>query len=367
MQVNINKPILLFKRSLINIALSENDANTPNKMNLKDLAKALNLSSSTVSRALNDSHEISMKTKQRVQALAKELNFEPNPNASSLRKQKNKTIAVVVPDITNHFFSKVIEGIETIAQDKGYHILIYFTFESYAKEVAILKHLSNGRVDGIVLSLSAETNTYEHIKELKERKVPLVFFDRICEDVEAARVTTDNQAAAKNGTKHLLDAGCKKIVFLNFSTSSVTSIQRRQGYIDALNQNKIEVDHSLILDCTTNKDENYQIISNFLMKRSDVDAVFASSENLGTTTYQVCESLGLSIPNKIKVLGFSNMALAPLLNPSFSCITQPAFDIGKEAAQVLFKSIEKPNIDYSDTKIILKSTLVERKSTKLFV
>ena len=332
-------------------------------MNLKDLAKALNLSSSTVSRALNDSHEISIKTKARVQALAKELNFEPNPNASSLRKQKSKTIAIVVPDITNHFFAKVIEGVETVAQDKGYHILIYFTFESYAKEVAILKHLSNGRVDGIILSLSAETSKYDHIKELRDRKIPFVFFDRICEKVEAAKVTTDNQVAAKNGTKHLLDAGCKKIAFLNFSTSCVTSIQRKQGYIDAIKQAKLTVDESLILDCNTNKEENYQIISNFLMNRSDVDAVFASSETLGTTTYQVCESLGISIPKKIKVLGFSNMALAPYLNPAFSCITQPAFDMGKEAVQILFKSIEKPHIDYSDVAKIFPSSLVIRKST----
>jgi len=332
-------------------------------MNLKDIAKALNVSPSTVSRALSNSYEVSEKTRLKVQAFAKSLNFQPNPNASSLRRHKSKTIAVILPDITNNFFAKVIEGIEIIAQEKGYHILIYFTFESSIKEQNIVEHLSNGRVDGVIISLSAETKKYDHIQLLKDRKVPLIFFDRICEDIEAAKITTDNFLAAINGTKHLLEQGCKKIAFLNFSNYSLTSIQRKKGYTEALKSKGIEHYTSVIVDCTTNVSDNYKLVENLLKSNKEIDGILASSENLSTTSYKVCEDLKIDIPEKIKILGFSNLALASHLNPSLSTIVQPALEMGKEAATLLFKSIEKPNVDYTDVIKIFPSTLVQRKST----
>jgi LacI family transcriptional regulator len=332
-------------------------------MTLKEIATILSLSPSTISRALSNSHEVSEKTRLKVQALASELNFQPNPNASSLRRQKNKTIAVILPDITNNFFAKVIEGIEAVAQEKGYHILIYFTFENFAKEKSILQHLSNGRVDGVIISLSAETNSFEHIQLLKERKVPLVFFDRVCEEITAAKIATDNYNAALKGVKHLIDKGCKKIAFLNFSNYSVTSLERNKGYVDGLKMAKLPLDKSIILNCSTNAENNFELVYNLLKTNKNIDAVFASSENLSITTYKVCEKLNISIPDKIKVLGFSNLSLASQLNPSLSTITQPALEMGKEAAIVLFKSIEKPNVDYTDVKSIFKTSLIERKST----
>lgn len=335
-------------------------------MNLKDLAKILNLSSSTVSRALNDSHEISKKTKDRVKALAKELNFTPNPIASSLRSHKNKTIAVVIPDITNSFYAKAIEGIEAVAQEKGYHFLIYFSFESYQKEVGIMHHLSNGRVDGVIISLSAETQNFNHLAELKNRKIPIVFFDRVCEEVYAAKITTNNTQITKNGTKHLIDKGCREIAFLNFSMFSLASTQRKQGYLDTLKQEKITIDESLIINCSTNKQDNLQQVTNLLNTNKNIDAVFASSENLTILTYQVCQNLNIDIPKQIKVLGFSNMPSASFFNPTLSSITQPAFDMGKQAAEVLFKSIEKPKVDYNDVIKILDANLIIRDSSSKF-
>lgn len=332
-------------------------------MTLKEIAKLLNISPSTVSRALSNSYEVSEKTKLKVQALANELNFQPNPNASSLRRNKNKTIAVILPDITNNFFAKIIEGIETVAQEKGYHILIYFTFENFIKEQNIIHHLSNGRVDGVIISLSAETQKFEHIQLLKDRNIPLVFFDRVSENIVAAKITTDNYQAALKGTKHLLQKGCKKIAFLNFSNYSTTCIERKRGYLDALKEAKISIDSAMVLDCTTNAEENFKLVSNLLIKNKHIDAILASAENLSIITYKVCESLDIKIPQQLKVLGFSNLALAAQLNPSLSTITQPALEMGKEAATVLFKSIEKQNVDYTDVVTILKSTLIERKST----
>jgi LacI family transcriptional regulator len=173
-------------------------------MNIKHLAKALDLSISTVSKALRDSHEISAQTKDRVLAKARELNYEVNPFASSLRKQKSKTIAVVIPEVVNDFFGPVINGIESIAQEKGYHVLIYLTHEDMQKEVAMIKLLQNGRVDGIMMSISAQTTDTAHLEELKDKEIPLVFFDRIAQHIDVPKVTTDDHNSSIIATEHLI-------------------------------------------------------------------------------------------------------------------------------------------------------------------
>ena len=191
-------------------------------MNLKKLAEELNLSFSTVSKALRDSHEISEVTKNRVIAKANELNYQVNPLASSFRKQKTKTIALIIPEVVNDFFGPVINGIESIAQEKGYHVLIYMTHEDRQKEIAIFKLLQSGRVDGIMLSLSEQTCDITHLRELKEKGVPLILFDRITDQIDVTTVTTDNSAGGKRATEHLIERGCKRLAFLGIS-------QRRFG------------------------------------------------------------------------------------------------------------------------------------------
>ena len=170
-------------------------------VNIKKLAKILNISISTVSKALRDSHDISRETKDRVISLANELNYQPNPHASSLRKAKSKTIAVIIPEIANNYFSLAINGIESIAQEKGYHVLIYLTHESYAKEVALLRLLHSGRVDGILISLSSTTSEYSHIEEVQGKGLPVVFFDRVCENFNTVSITTDDYESAYNATR----------------------------------------------------------------------------------------------------------------------------------------------------------------------
>ena len=184
---------------------------------IKDLAKELGLSAATVSRALRDSYEISPATKQKVRKLAKELNYVPNPYASSLRKRKSKTIAVVLPEVADSFFSLAINGIESIAMEKGYHVLIYLTHENFEREKAILNEFKSGRVDGILISVSEETSSGNHIKEVVNAGIPVVFFDRVCEDVNTAKVTTDDFESSYNATQLLIKQGCKKIVYLSIS------------------------------------------------------------------------------------------------------------------------------------------------------
>ena len=333
-------------------------------VNLKKLAKHLNLSVSTVSRALRDSYEISTETKERVLALATELNYQPNPYASSLRKHKSKTIAVVVPEIANNFFSLVINGIEAVAQERGYHVLIYLTHEDFQKETAILRHLQSGRVDGVMISLSSETNNIDHLVDLQQRGLPIVFFDRVSEQMETAKVTTDDYESGIKATEHLLEEGCKRIAYLLVSENLSIGVNRMQGYKDALLKNKIPIDNKMIVECSNDNDNNFSLVEKLLSGKNRPDGIFASVEKLAITSYHVCRKLDLSIPSDVKIIGFSNLETASLLNPSLTTITQPAFNIGKEAAGILFKALQKNQLNLRNEKVVLQSTLMKRDSTR---
>lgn len=328
-------------------------------MNLKQLAKELNLSISTVSKALRDSHEISMATKNAVLAKAKELNYQVNPFASSLRKQKSKTIAVVIPDAANDFFGPVINGIESVAQEKGYHVLIYLTHEEMKREVAIIKLLQNGRVDGIMMSLSEQTSNTNHLEELRE--MPLVFFDRVADHMDVPKVTTDDYNSGINATQHLIQNGCKRIAFLSLSPHLSISNKRMNGYLEALKINNIEPDSSLILSCSGEDDK--AVIRRLLKKKHRPDGIFSSVEKLAISTYEICQELNLKIPQDVKVICFSNSQTAALLNPSLTTIVQPAYEIGREAAMILFRLVEKKRHHFLLERTVLNSTLIARDST----
>ena len=334
-------------------------------MNLKQLAKELNVSFSTVSKALRDSHEISTATKKRVLAKAKELNYQVNPIASSFRKQKSKTIAVVIPEVVNDFFGPVINGIESIAQEKGYHVLIYLTHEDMQKEIDILKLLQNGRVDGILMSLSEQTSDTTHLEELTQKEIPLVFFDRIAENIDAPKVTTDDFNSGICATNHLIENGCKRIAFLSISPNLSISTMRKNGYLEALHKNQLKKENDLIISCDRPDIKNSAIIRKLLKRKNRPDGIFASVEKLAVTTYEICEELALHIPKDIKVITFSNSYTAGLLNPSLTTITQPAYEMGREAAAILFKLVEKKGHHFLQENTVLNSTLIVRNSTKV--
>ena len=339
-------------------------------MNLKQLAKELNLSISSVSKALRDSHEISAATKIIVQAKAKELNYQVNPFASSLRKQKSKTIAVVIPEIANNFFALAnnffalaINGVESIAQEKGYHVLIYLTHEDMQKEVAITKLLQNGRVDGIMMSLSSQTSEIFHLEELKANDIPLVFFDRVAEHIASPKITTDDYNSGFSATEHLIQNGCKKIAFLSISNNLSISNKRMYGYVDALKKHNYKNDEKLIVACNNDEENNHSLIRKLLSKKNRPDGIFASIEKLALSSYEICKELNINIPKDVKIIGFSNLQTASFLSPSLTTITQPAYDIGREAASILFKLIEKKGFNFIMEKTVLKSSLIARGST----
>ena len=330
---------------------------------IKDLAKELNLSIATVSRALRDSHEISNETKEKVVALAKKRNYVLNSYASSLRVQKSKTIAVVLPEVTDSFFSLAINGIESVANDKGYHVLIYLTHESFDREEAILHEFKSGRVDGILISVSKETISGNHIKEAASSGIPIVFFDRVCDDIATAKVITDDFESSYKAVQHLVEMGCAKIAYLSISPNMSISKNRMEGYKSGLENCGIKTDESDIVLCGNGFDENYAIIKKMLAKKNRPDGIVASVEKLTAPVYLACKDLNLSIPDDVKLVSFTNLQTALLLDPPLSTITQPAFEMGKTAASILFKGIEKKDFNLASEKIVIPSELVERLSS----
>jgi len=327
---------------------------------VKTLAKELNISIATVSKALNDSYEISLETKQKVWDLAKKLKYERNPSASNLRSHKTKTIAVIIPEIANNFFSLAINGIEEIARKRDYHVLIYQTHENSEIEIAFTDSLLSGRVDGILISVSSNTNNNEHFKELVKR-IPVVFFDRVFEDIDAVKITTDDYESAYNATCHLVECGCKKIAYLFALNNLVTGKNRFAGYKKALEKYNMVCTDEMIVNYDKDSNKNYENIKTLMLTQKP-DAIISSIEDLALPCYYVARELDLSIPKDLKIISFSNLNTAPLLSPSLTTIEQPAFEIGKEAAGILFKILDKKHFEPNENHI-LKSSLIKREST----
>ena len=331
---------------------------------IKMLAKELNLTTAAISKALRDSHEISTHTKQRVQELAIKLNYIPNAYAGSLRRKKSKTIAVVLPEVADSFFSLAINGIEAIAEQKGYHVLIYLTHENFSREQAILKDFQSGRVDGVLMSLTAETAGYQHICDLYSKNIPLVFFDRVCEEINTAKITTDDFESGYKATQHLIDCGCKRIALLSISNHLAISYKRLEGYQQALKDNHFKND-PINIYCGTDNTSNYRFIHRIMNDIERPDGIVATVEKLTIDVYLVCKELQLSIPQDLKIVSFSNLSSASILNPSLTTITQPAFEMGKAAAAILFKALEKENFTLPDASRTIPSELIVRGSTVL--
>ncbi len=330
-------------------------------VNLKELARELNLSVSTVSRALRDSWEISTPTKQRVSDLARKMNFQPNPYASSLRKRHSRTIALVIPEIANNFFALAIKGIETVAREKGYHVLIYLTNEEVEEEIAIANSLQSGRVDGVIMSLCGSMQDTEHLLELQQRNLPLVFFDRVSETVAAPKVITNDYESGFIATEHLFHAGCRRIAHLTMSMDLSISQRRQQGYTDALTRYELSIHPERVIHSGRDESNTYQRIKALFLSEERPDGVFASVEKLAVLVYHICRELQLKIPDDIKVISFSNLLTASLLNPSLTTIAQPAYEMGREAAAILFRRLEKKT---SEDRVMLPAALEVRQSTR---
>lgn len=332
-------------------------------VNLKKLAEELHLSIATVSRALNNQGNTSQLTKERVLKLAQKLNYEPNPHASNLRRHSSKTIAVVLPEVSNQFFSSVVHGIEEVVRSHDYHVLLYLTHDQYKREVAIIRLLTNGRVDGALVAVASTNKNFAHLNLLRERSIPTVFFDRVYDGLHTAQVTTNDYESSYQATRHLLDNGCRTIACLAVAKSLSIGQKRLTGYLDALKDGNIAFDAELVLHVQSTKNQDVRMIQGLLQNRRDIDGIFASLESLAISSYEACRNLGLSIFTDIKMVAFSNLEVASLLHPPLTTITPPAYAIGTEAAKILFKSIVENQPITSSQSLELKSELILRASS----
>lgn len=332
-------------------------------INIKQLAEALNLSTSTISRAFRNNSGIKQVTKDLILAKAKELNYQPNHYASSLRDQKSKTIAIIVPELANNYFSQAIHGIEKVAKGHGYNILIYATEDDFEKEVDVITHLHNGRAEGIIISVSGEAVNHNYLHEFGAKRLPMVQFDRVYEDIDTPKIITDDYESSFKATEHLIDKGCKRIAFLVVQNDLSIGKVRERGYVDALKKHGIAVDESLVINCSNSYEENDPIIKHAL-QNLHIDGIFASVERLAFATYYACYDLNINIPHDLKIISFSSLEIAPLLNPSLTTVTQPAVEIGSLAAKLLFDILNgKGEQREAKNKVVLASKIIYRTST----
>lgn len=332
---------------------------------IKDLARELNVSPSTISRALKNHPDISPETKKAVKELSEKLNYQPNSVALSLRQSKTNTIGVIIPEIAHFFFSAVISGIEDIAHNAGYHVIITQSNESIDREMMNTKALFNSRVDGILISISRETNQFNHLQQLIDAGTPIVFFDRVVESINACKVIVNDEQGAYEATTHLIEQGYYRIAHLAGPQNLTISNNRLNGFKAALADNKYMIDDNLIKICGLGTYEEAEAITNELLDyRFPPDAIFANNDVAAYGAMTAIKKRGMKIPEDIAIVGFSNWRFSSLIQPALSSVTQPGFKMGQEATRLLMKQINLGKDEEAITETIsLKTNLVVRESS----
>ena len=334
------------------------------KITLKHIARELEVSISTVSKALKNSEEISRDTKEKIQAFAKLYNYKPNNIAISLKNKRTKNIGVVIPDIVHHFFTTVIRGIEKFANAKGYNVIVCLSDESFDKEVINMEMLANGSIDGFIMSLSSETqlkNDFNHLKEVTEQGIPLVLFDRITDEVNCDKVIIDDKMGAYMAVKRLIDDGRKKIALVTTKAYLSVSKDRTEGYYAALKDHNIPINKDLVLKLPY-MDLNKVAIQDFFEK-AQVDAVLCVNEIFAIHSMRVVQKKGYKIPDDIAFIGFTDGILSKYANPTLTAIAQHGEQMGEIAAEMLINKVENEEEEEIFKTKVLEPTLIEREST----
>ncbi|WP_435623616.1 LacI family DNA-binding transcriptional regulator [Flagellimonas sp.] len=334
------------------------------KITLKDIARELDVSISTVSKALKNSEEISRDTKEKVQAFARLYNYKPNNIAISLKNKRTKNIGVVIPDIVHHFFTTVIRGIEKYANAKGYNVIVCLSEESFDKEVINMEMLANGSIDGFIMSLSSETQAkkdYNHLKEVTEQGIPVVLFDRITNEIDCDKVIIDDKMGGYLATKKLIEQGKRKIALIATEDYLSVSKDRSEGYRKALIDSGLEIDESRILKLPT-MEMDEQMIRDFF-ENVEVDAVLCVNEIFTVFSMTLALEKGLKVPEDVAFIGFTDGLLSKYAHPSLSMVAQHGEKMGEISAQMLIDKVESEQEEETFQTKILEPTLVLRDST----
>jgi DNA-binding LacI/PurR family transcriptional regulator len=337
--------------------------NSQHYVTIKDIAQKLKVSVSTVSRALRGSTEIKEETRNQVLELAEELHYSPDPIALSLKDKRTKVIGVMVQEIANNYCSATIAGIEDYANKRGYHVLISQSHEKYDVEVLNTRLLASRRIDGLIITLSNETKNVEHLKALIEKGIPVVMFDRISEQLNTHKVVVDDYHGAFEATAHLIGQGYKRVAHLTIAKYLSITQHRLQGYADALKASSIPVRRDWIIHCDFNMETVEKNIRCLFQKSDRPNAILTSVERLSVACLKVLRDMQLHVPEEVAIAGFSDNPLNGFLNPALTSVTQPTFEIGQKAAELLIEQIEsKKNLEVFKT-IELKTTMDIRESS----
>jgi LacI family transcriptional regulator len=332
------------------------------QVTIKDIAIKLGISTSTVSRALKDHPDISLKTREAVQELAKLLGYKPNLIALNLKHSRTNTIGFLVPEVQHYFFSTVLNGVEEVAYKENYSVMVFQSNESYMREVLITQTLISNRVDGVLASFTKNTHDFAHFQQLVANEIPLVLFDREYEDLHADSVIVDDFSGAFNAVDHLVQQGCKRIAFYSAPQHLLIGKNRLEGYKSALEKHGISFDKELVYSCDT-FDEAVKVSRSVLKKHDRPDGIFAVNDLTAIGAMKIAQQLGLQIPDDIRFVGFENSRSSWICEPELSTIDQFGFELGKKATELLLKRIKSDHFNYTPEKQVVKTHLVVRGTT----
>lgn len=333
------------------------------KSTIHDIARKLNITASTVSRALNDHPRISENTKKAVQKAAQKLNYQPNHLAAALRSGKSNILGVIVPTVDRSFFSSVVRGIEEIANNSRYNVMICQSYDNHEKEVAAVEALLSARVDGIIASYAKETRNFEHFMKAKERDIPVILFDRSNDELELSHVVVDDFLGAFKATEHLIQQGCRRIG--HFTNTRPISIfrDRLRGYKEALLAHGLPYDESLVVESNLQLEDGRTSMLQLLNHKETPDGIFSSSAYGILGALQVLIEKGVKVPQDVALVGFSNEPYTSFTEPSLSTIEQHSLRMGNAAAEIFLQEVSDEEKKFIPQKIVLKPELIIRQSS----
>lgn len=329
---------------------------------IKDIARKLNVSISTVSRAMRNAPDVSADTKRTVMALADELNYQPNLLALSLKRKQTHTIGVLVPNL-DYVLSTMVRGIDEIALEAGYTVMVCQSNESFGREIVNIRRLVDSLVDGFIISVSSETKVFDHFKKILDKKLPMVVFDRVTPFLKAPGVRIDNEDGGFQGTEHLIQQGYKRIAILAGPKNLDISNQRLNGYLKALKKYKITPDENLIIYCDFDRHYAYIATKELLTMKKRPDAIFTISDRMAIGAMLAIKEKGLNMPYDIGLVGFNNEPVTSLVTPQISSVEQPCFELGKLAAKLFIEALHNDK-DMSHVDEVLKTKLIVRESSQ---
>jgi len=330
-------------------------------ISLKDLAAELGVSISTVSRALNNHPDISPEMTEKIRQLARERNYTPNPLAMGLLKQQTKMIGVIVPDLVTHFYSSIISGIEETAKEHGYYIVIASSYENFQKETEAVENLLRTRVEGLIVCLSQETETYGHFEKLIGNGIPLVFFDRVCFEAEVPTVVADNKEAARKITRHFYENGCRRIAYISGPDHLNISRERKEGYLLGLKECRLIPCSGLQETCNLSPADATMATARLLSRRPLPDAIFGLNDTIAYAAMKEIKRQGLKIPGDIALVGFTDEFHSTVVEPALTSVTHPTFKMGQTAAGLFFRRLTE-GFGFAG-QVVLETELVVRDSS----